>query len=766
MTYSERLPGIQWHLKPGQEDFRHWDEMVSRNLLQLVSVLAHQNGGQRHGIVASADPVESQALLPIQDVDVPTVIRIQPGFSVSPQGQILYVDTVSELDMAGFSPGNYLVVTNYDPIEGPNKRLNEQATARVSAITILPHDLPPEQRTDTRIVAVELSAYQSAAESVTGRMVPLGVVTISEDGIVTLDTSRESYTWLRPWFTALDQEHRADLDNPHKLTFTQLDTGGTPFFRLLSEPAVLAGDNQLPGIAGQFCEELVDRSKLSTGLMMRLESWPHKLGALVASEPATVSYEAPYTYDELTNTITLHEPLPASVDALLLQKTRVAAAAPSVLGINSIEIEESSPWESVVSDGQHLPTISRQEVDITRLGAGTHIVETYIDGAGTLLASPHPVLCQSRTAVDFDVGSLSELSVTLPRPSVLRLAMSDAVDGTAVIQVTGTDPTGNEVEETFAVATNPAASPAPDGIGQLPRQLDSFELPAVPVEWEGARTVILGSSPPSSGAFVYGQKVFLTVSGIQLVSFSGTAASILSIAALLDARTLLPVSRSLVTGTVQSLEDLRPVKTAVARQPQDAELAVPSWRPELGRYELIEDALDPRYADIRASRLGPRDKPRYYVSRRIPLENPCEQCVLHVAASDDAEVTVRFVDQAGQETAQPLPSAGGYLLGVYQYIAVEITASEVLGWALENLTSVSTILTVGFIGGEDHVHPTDLTLQTLAAGTFNLEDFEGHAHTFDLTAQEVTSLLQGQVLAKTSSTDDGHAHSLLLAVQG
>jgi hypothetical protein len=63
----------------------------------------------------------------------------------------------------------------------------------------------------------------------------------------------------------------------------------------------------------------------------------------------------------------------------------------------------------------------------------------------------------------------------------------------------------------------------------------------------------------------------------------------------------------------------------------------------------------------------------------------------------------------------------------------------------------------------NHGHSAVITgAQLTASGTLalNIQGAATHAHTVDLTASDVSAIAGNQRMSKTSSTGDGHAHTV------
>jgi hypothetical protein len=308
ITPNSKLPGLNFDAPPGVRDLEYLFDQVfageQRARLQLL-MGQYREQGPSHGVVDelnpnSATPASGRPLTVQPNAGNPLTLDITPGIAVTKAGNIIIIPE----QLFGINLANNAVVSSDPAIQGiENIVLLEylvvddpetntvtsfntvEAVRRVTALPIdpaLPQSTPetlsdPDLNKPQMVKVVTIQDFQDLTKFSVQRLndcVVLAIVKVvpnpdaatyaAQPTILNIDMTNAVNQYVRPWFSAVDQEHRqmsgtgADTV-PHKLSYNDLGGGAlTLYQQMLQHGIVLSRDLNVPGCPGKICEEYVD----------------------------------------------------------------------------------------------------------------------------------------------------------------------------------------------------------------------------------------------------------------------------------------------------------------------------------------------------------------------------------------------------------------------------------------------------------------------------------------------------------------------------
>jgi len=314
LTSNSKMPGLNWETQPGPRDLEFVFDTVfageQRNRLQL-GMGYYRAGGAAYGIVDELNPntatENSNRPLSVQpNVSDPLTLDILPGIAVTKAGNIIVVTD----NVVGVSLANDALTTNavstevVDPqFQGiENVVLLEYSVVGVADTeTVTPFntteavrrdvapDIDPEAEATSledpdlnkpqivKVVTIQdfLDTSKFSDERLNDVVVLAIVKVVSNSSpppttILNIDMANSVNTYVRPWFSLVDQEHRSLIgtgspDVPHALGFNDLSGGTlTLYQQMLQVGAIVSRDTDVPGCPGKLCTELVDSARIRT----------------------------------------------------------------------------------------------------------------------------------------------------------------------------------------------------------------------------------------------------------------------------------------------------------------------------------------------------------------------------------------------------------------------------------------------------------------------------------------------------------------------
>lgn len=324
VTSNSKMPGLNFEAPPGIRDLEYLFDQIfaseQRTRLQLT-MGQYRDEGASYGVVDQQNPnsaiPKSGRPLCVQPNDGnPLTLDIMPGAAITKAGNVIVVpEQVFGVALANNAVVNvvlleYVVIDNTDTNVVTDGNTVE-AVRRTIALPVDP-DLPsstPETQADPDLnkaqllKVVTLQDYQDLSKFSQMRLndvVVLAIVQVVSNPspppltILSIDMTNAVNTYVRPWFSAVDQEHRAFVGTgsplvPHALGYNDLSGGAlTLYQQLLQHGMIISRDINVPGCPGKYCTELVDVARVftdtdgsvtgaATSRYVRLNSYPNRI---------------------------------------------------------------------------------------------------------------------------------------------------------------------------------------------------------------------------------------------------------------------------------------------------------------------------------------------------------------------------------------------------------------------------------------------------------------------------------------------------------
>jgi hypothetical protein len=323
-------------------------EFIQR--LQLVFGHPEYFTSPSYGVVDDEDPTsavagDSRPLTVSANVENSLNVDVNPGMGVTLSGMwALLPEAARNLPLATTAENVANVVyLVYRLVDGPMEVNDEKK--QVITFEQRPEDDPDV--TNDYVVEVDTVAnYFSVQPSVLADRIPLAVVTVVQQqdpntGVVlpalSIDHTQLSYTWNRPWFSAVDIEHRSKLgtgtqtdQNTHALSLNEVSVGPFGPLELQAPHGLIIGKPQSQAkVPGYVCEESVPTSQLltddSSGTVtgfpnsqyIELSHYPARVGRVYL---ATADIDFPALWVPETNRIVFPESFPPAGDSINTQQ--------------------------------------------------------------------------------------------------------------------------------------------------------------------------------------------------------------------------------------------------------------------------------------------------------------------------------------------------------------------------------------------------------------------------------------------------------------
>lgn len=342
------------------------------------------------------------------------------------------------------------------------------------------------KKTPAEMLVVETAtAFSAQAPDVRARSVVLGVVRF-QDGILTADNGRDTYSYSRPWFSPRDAEHRSLVGtglttptNPHGTSLNDLTVGDyTAWQALVGQPAcVIARPQDYGRVAGEVCSETIPSGSFATdptgfitgvagALFAPLGFWPEQflLGRLSTGGTEVASW-----IPKGRNVVAVFDPVNFAAAADLdVFYTRVQAGAlpGNITGLTSFDVGQPVTNEVIVAGGNFYTELTETKVTFTDVGLVPMKFDILVDNTGRAYKSPDVIYCNTLLNT---LGTSPQPFELQPRaPSRLRLAISGYQAGFTEVRfvVSGTAEDGSAISEVVTFL-GPASTPQTSLTGEI-----------------------------------------------------------------------------------------------------------------------------------------------------------------------------------------------------------------------------------------------------------------------------------------------------------
>ena len=487
MSTIKELPTVNFDSYPGYDEFKflhttYSEEFKSRSLITTDWGIVDTGYDPATAPFTAGRPL----LVTVSPVN-PLTIDIAEGYAITPSHLLIHINAiVPSVPLPSLTAGKtYIVAVEYTLVASPQQRIN-----RFGDLTDVrlerPSNIPVGGGESTLLSAItvaDINDYNNPAIFSDDRkqnIVVIAIVNAQSDPTtsqvyLSVDLTKNSYDFNRPWFSVRDVEHRSKIgngvvteNNPHGMDLQDLSSAGlTLYQQLKSRGGILAKDISYHGYAGKICTEEIALSRWEADMQgtvttrqgeppvggryfVRLTKLPVRTGSLYkAGKPWE---PIPYTWIEGTRIVvlgTLENPSTFTgslvfeyftVDAL-----EVNAESPTQ-GLQTIQVKPPiDAQEFIISDGLAVSELAQDSLFLpSLLGPIKRGYQVACDGRGILILNPQPMLTNIKVA-DL-VGTTKTVNqATLNGAAVyLTLGLTRAIEHTLdlKIQIIGVDANG------------------------------------------------------------------------------------------------------------------------------------------------------------------------------------------------------------------------------------------------------------------------------------------------------------------------------------
>jgi len=442
------------------------------------------------GVVAPANPTAATAgsayplVVSRNSTPQALTVDVNPGLAVTKSGLwILLSDYVRQVNLADTSPWVPNVVYLAYSLQSAPLQQNDfeewvtPIEARIGdnpSISGIPDLLTPES-VQVRVATVE--TYVAFPDNVKEDFVPLAIVTVqviidpstgATSTSLSIDHTRDSYVWNRPWFSAVDIEHRSMLgsgvqsnNNIHAIGEDEVTAGGlTPSQLALDHGMIVGRSKSFEKIPGYRCTSSVPTLQLKTDnangtatgypskKYAELPAYPVRLGKVWDEDTASELGALPVPN---TNLVVFPSEIPASQTGVSFYYTRVQACEPPI-GTNEVAFITSNPLEEevIIAGGLSHQLLANVQEPFSDAYKFPMRYELYVDKSGNLRKTPQVVYCWKR----LEGWTQDTPEITQFGPAKLVVGLADASGSVAPamsvkIHLYGKNAAGASIDEVF-----------------------------------------------------------------------------------------------------------------------------------------------------------------------------------------------------------------------------------------------------------------------------------------------------------------------------
>jgi hypothetical protein len=449
-----------------------------------------------NGVVSADDPAShlpggSSPLAVSINSSITSTVDINPGYAVFNSGCWVELhDIVRQIQLADPTTGLPNVVYLQYRLEDATLTLNDGLQPVVAYTMRIGDPIDTTTLPESVMIGVAtVSNYLSLPAATLADIVPLAIVTMQSTidpgtGLLvtglSIDHTRSSYSWNRPWFSAQDIYHRSQVGtgtltpgNPHRTAIGDMTAGDFTLFQLLLDYGmVVADDKAVAKVPGYLCTGTFrshytdDALGTATGYAnvdyIALPNYPVALG-LCQIESTLDPF--PGQLVPTTNLVVFpREKFPAG-DGVIVSYTRVNACEPPLPGATTFQSQNPIEEELIVAGGAGVTALTNTQETMGDAYQFPQRYDFYVDGNGTLLKTPQVIYCWKQLDA---IGASDVPTITQYGPGQLLLGLMGDHDfvgsGLSIgIRIYGTDTSGANINEllTFTEATWHDPGPIP-----------------------------------------------------------------------------------------------------------------------------------------------------------------------------------------------------------------------------------------------------------------------------------------------------------------
>jgi len=482
MTTINELPTVNFDSYPGYDEFKFLHTTYSDEFKKRSSISC-QSGIVDTGYDPSSAPFSSgrPLLVTISPVN-PLTIDIAAGYAITPSNLLIDINAVvPSVPLPSIASGKtYVVAVEYTLVASPQQRVN-----RFGDLTEVrlerPSNIPPGGGASTLINAItvaDINDFNNVGLFDNERkqnIVVIAIVTVQSDPTtsqlyLSIDLTRNSYAFNRPWFTVRDVEHRSKIgsgliteNNPHGTDLQDLSSAGLTLYQQLKpRGGILAKDVSYYGYAGKICSEEITLSRWESDIKgtvttptgqpplagryyVRLSKLPVRTGSLYfVGKPWE---PIPYEWVEGTRTIilgalenpTLYEGS-LIIEYFTVDALEINAESPTQ-GMQTVQVKSpANAQEFIISSGLAVSELAQDTLSLpSLLGPIKKGYQIICDGRGSLLLNPQPILASVKV-VDLTGTTQTVNQATYNAAAVpLILGLTRAIERTTINTTTTFD---------------------------------------------------------------------------------------------------------------------------------------------------------------------------------------------------------------------------------------------------------------------------------------------------------------------------------------
>lgn len=494
MTFTE-LPTINFDAYPGYDEFSYLQTVYSDEFKARTSICS------QYGIVdtgydpASAPFTAGRPLLVTVSPINPLTIDIAAGNAITPSFLLIEIDAVvPSVPLPSLTSGNtYIVALEYVLVSSPQTKINRFGDL-VEVRLERPSNTPPGGGASTLINSItvaNINDWNNPGIFPNDRkqnVVVIAIVNSQTDTTgalyLSVDLTRNSYSFNRPWFTTQDIQHRSYIGsgvitttNPHGTSIQDLSSAGLTLYQQFKpRGGILAKDSTYYGYAGKICTESIAVSRWEIDLdgsvtstpgqppmggryYVRLVRMPIRTGSLYyAGQPWL---PVPYTWIEGTRIVVLGAlenpadyPTSLVMEYFTVDALEINAESPTQ-GLQTLEVTvPATGQEIIISAGLAISTLAQTSLSLpSLLGPIKRGYQVVCDGSGNLDLNPQPIV--PSVQVSALVGATQTVNIAPLNGSAvyLTVGLTRAVERTTInatthydlnvqVQITGVDGNG------------------------------------------------------------------------------------------------------------------------------------------------------------------------------------------------------------------------------------------------------------------------------------------------------------------------------------
>lgn len=465
---STDFPGANYNAPVGNDDLKFEQQVYKAEFLERMRlVFGHPDyiAASSWGIVTDTDPtaVTLGQLEPLMVEAVDLTVNVSPGIAVTKSGhRIVITSSVIGKQMASTDADAINVVAAKYVLATPT----EESPTEYHQTAYRRRLIAPDA---SLIVVYTLPQWNALLADALNDHVPLAIVqvTVSGTGSKSLAVTHNSasYTWLRPWFSTVDTQHRAMVGsgtvsstNPHALTFNDLSIGKFTMPMVVRRSGVvISKENSVAGCPGTVCTTTIQPSQILvddgtvTGIpgshYVVLPFYPVSLGRVLDTTASPSATELPFELlpgtqiiYQVANVVT-----PTTSSILQVTATRSTAVEPpsSLVTQPNFTAGNLTETDAIVSGGKvYVNTSAITLVDTMSDASHIPINYRFFFANAAIVKNPQVLLCRTLLSA-FGTGIAP--SITQLGPGVALVALDSATAGASLsvkVRITGTLLTG------------------------------------------------------------------------------------------------------------------------------------------------------------------------------------------------------------------------------------------------------------------------------------------------------------------------------------